>query len=111
MLAAAILNDEDHQTFLFMFAGVFLHEIGHVFVTYLTEGRDNSPTETGMMEETKGESGRFLEQLVFGSVLNFYQHPIVGTDNFRVCLTPTALVQGQPFEIWADMYSSVARLT
>ena len=46
----------------FQFVVTIFHEIGHVFVTWLGKGLDNTPPgEDGK----KGESGYKLEELVF----------------------------------------------
>lgn len=35
-----------YRTFIFVFANVILHEIGHLLLTFLTKGRTDSPLRT-----------------------------------------------------------------
>ncbi|KAL9063751.1 MAG: hypothetical protein Q9161_009301 [Pseudevernia consocians] len=77
-------EDRKHsfRTFLFATATTFLHEIGHVFVTYLTAGRSDTPPEINALKvyipESGGEVGRALESLIFGGTLYFHRDPDSG---------------------------------
>lgn len=63
--------------FMFLFNNVFLHELGHHFMTYLTQGQAESPAGfygrgygvTQGASSTRGEAGRYLEKLLFGGLL------------------------------------------
>ncbi|CAF9939239.1 hypothetical protein IMSHALPRED_001266 [Imshaugia aleurites] len=66
------------RTFLFIFANTFLHEIAHIFVTYLDKGRSNTPPRIraevgGYSREDMGEAGRHLETTLFGGTLEYYR--------------------------------------
>ena len=66
------------RTFLFIFANRFLHEIAHIFVTYLDKGRSNTPPRIraevgGYSREDMGEAGRYLETTLFGGTLEYYR--------------------------------------
>ena len=70
--------DKQHfRTFVFMFAHVFLHELGHMLVTFLTKGEAATPPRiraqvSGYSDEYKGEAGRNLELILFGGNLEYY---------------------------------------
>ena len=76
-------DPRDHEnrrfrTFIFMFANVFLHEIGHILVTFLTKGRTGTPLHVrpqldGYSMPGRGEAGRSLETILFGGTQEFYR--------------------------------------
>lgn len=76
---------------MFMFANVFMHELGHLFMTYLTQGRADTPAgiygrASGVTQgatSTRGEAGRYLETLVFGGVLGNYRNDFWGDHQVR----------------------------
>ncbi|CAD6576917.1 MAG: hypothetical protein ASARMPREDX12_008046 [Alectoria sarmentosa] len=112
MLAAAMcanssededdLDQQDHRAFLFMFANCLLHEISHVFFTYLGKGTEHTPpimkanmtdTVDDTEDKTMGESGRKLELLVFGGAMDILRDAKAGTPDDR-CGTPYMNVDG-----------------
>ena len=74
-------NDHEHKrfrSFKFVFANTLLHEIGHVFVTFLTKGRTATPSHlqadvAGYSGEHEGEAGRNLETIIFGGTIEYYR--------------------------------------
>ena len=61
----------DYRIFIFLFAITFFHELGHVFITYLSLGEQATPEEltpdlSGQHARTEGEAGNSLEGFVFG---------------------------------------------
>ncbi|KAM0350578.1 hypothetical protein ACHAPU_003062 [Fusarium lateritium] len=75
------------RTFLFMFAVATAHELTHLFVGYLAQGQDTidsyTPPEVSYLNYTglrdrngrpaSGESGRWLENSLFGGSIEFYR--------------------------------------
>ncbi|KAL2692444.1 hypothetical protein Neosp_002853 [[Neocosmospora] mangrovei] len=75
------------RTFLFMFAVATAHELTHIFVAYLAQGRDEIESYTppsvsylnytGLRDQAgiplSGESGRWLESRLFGGSIEFYR--------------------------------------
>ena len=65
------------RRFLFLFAYKFLHELGHLFVTYLGKAHLETPEEVGMTMaqdpdsegKSRGESGARLERHVLGGYM------------------------------------------
>ena len=93
---------EHHETFLFKHARVLLHELGHMFITYLSRGRERDSTPPTMNAPThfepsmeRGEAGRKLEGLVFGGTLDFFTYAVGETREDAVCSLMVAPVQGQ----------------
>ncbi|KAF6235157.1 hypothetical protein HO173_006786 [Letharia columbiana] len=76
-------NHHPFQAFLFMTANTLLHELGHVFVTYLTKGQSASPPQVNAVTEGvqggEGEAGLALESLIFGGTIAYFQEPVSGT--------------------------------
>lgn len=63
-----------YRTFLFLFAITFLHELGHLFISFLVkDGRDSPPQlSIDLVDDIHGdstESGRLLEVLLFGGAV------------------------------------------
>lgn len=89
--------DSDEQkrfrAFLFIFATSFLHELGHVFVTFLGLGDVDTPPHVdahagGSSQGDIGEAGSFLEEEIFGGVMSVMRNPDKGNDQvfIRACL-------------------------
>lgn len=59
-----------------MLSNVLLHEVSHVFVTYLTRGMYDTPTSImadvpgWAPKDDVGESGLMMEQQIFGGVVH-----------------------------------------
>lgn len=108
-------NHHPFQAFLFMTANTLLHELGHVFVTYLTKGQSASPPQVNAVTEGvqggEGEAGLALESLIFGGTIAYFQEPVSGTPDDQVCFPTVALVEDQPFSIYVDVHCSAARLS
>ncbi len=93
---------EHHEAFLLKHTKTLLHELGHIFTTYLSRGRQgygtpptvNAPKYLEPLSE-RGEAGRKLEALVFGGTLAFWPYPIGETSEDAVCSLMVAPVQGQ----------------
>ena len=76
-----------YRTYLFALALTVAHELTHFFVAYLAQGRTTSDTYTpptvsylnyaaevdGAGAPTVGESGRWLENVLFGGSIEFYR--------------------------------------
>ena len=88
----AVDEDSTHRfrAFLFMTANTLLHEMAHVFITYLSKGQSLTPRQVNTLpttkEETEGEAGRALEVLMFGGTINYFHEPITGTPDDQVRL-------------------------
>ena len=89
-------EDSEHQfrIFLFMIAHVVLHEITHLFITYLTQGRELTPPRVnaqtmlgyGDVLRDEGEAGLALEVELFGGTINYFHVPADGSSEGQVCL-------------------------
>lgn len=91
-----------HDNFLFTGANTLIHEIGHMFITYLSGGGEDGNTPTAMkpradfdQSPNKGEAGRKLEALIFGGVIENWEDPDPGHEKREVCSQAVASVQGQ----------------
>ncbi len=73
-----------------MTANNFFHEMGHVFVTWLSEGQMDTPPLINALAlgpldlENIGEAGRALEQYTFGGQVFYYRDP-EWEEGDRVC--------------------------
>lgn len=95
-MADAFLKQNDdkgqqiYREFLFMTAHTLLHELAHVFITYLNKGREATPPNINALSESvlerEGEAGRFLENQIFGGTLHYFHDPINGTPDNQVWL-------------------------
>ena len=82
------------RVYLFALAKSLLHEVTHVFITFLGAGRFNTPPNmnypTGSMASNsqleRGEAGRNLESLVFGGRIYIFRNPEEDEDQVRPCL-------------------------
>lgn len=74
-----------YRTFVFLYATTIIHELAHVFVTYLSRGGTITPPEVnaGDAKNTEGESGSYLEEQVFGGVVLHPRDP--NDDAGQVC--------------------------
>ena len=67
--------NQNYRDLLFMMSSWLLHEVSHVFVTYLTRGKYDTPISIiahvpGFSpEDGMGESGLMMEQRIFGGVV------------------------------------------
>jgi hypothetical protein len=81
-------NGDRFRTFQFIFAVAIVHEIGgHLLVTFLTNGRSDSPLALGVQGyngRNIGESGRWLELSLFGGTSEFYRDRQIWDDNTQV---------------------------
>ena len=83
-------------TIKFQFIVTIVHEIGHIFVTYLGKGVVDTPQT---LTKKPGEPGFRLEELVFGGRLQFFRDKRVGNSDHGVCPSTLASVQGQLFGV------------
>ena len=71
------LNSEEHQCFrrfVYNTAVTLVHEMGHLFITFLNGGESNTPpSEPGGF--VYGEAGRDLEFILFGGYHAFIRNP------------------------------------
>lgn len=66
-------NSKDHQRyrrFVFNTAFTMVHECGHIFINFLTQGRSRTPPSmpSGRPGALVGEAGDALEDLLFGGI-------------------------------------------
>ena len=98
----------DLTLYLFFFATTILHEIGHVFVTYLSEGKEDTPIDVGTRdistegEEERGEAGFNLEHRIFGGRLLWARHPGREDNDRQVCSYMVVLGHDQSLGVQAD---------
>lgn len=90
------------RVFLFIFAKSILHELGHMFVTFLGRGSTGTPLGMNVQlvdrpQSTEGEAGRYLENLVFGGFVSVLRNPAEG-DN-QVCSYLPALIESLACEL------------
>ena len=90
-MAAAAIQAETYQScnnevqfnrFLFTYSNVILHGLVHVLITYLGQGRSNSPPDRineGSLAVAKIDAGRQLERQLLGGTMNLYR--IEGTED------------------------------
>ena len=112
MLAAAIIakgsvENRAFADFLFMSSNALLHEMAHVFITYLGRGEEDTPpsstdatdatVETDSNYEYNTEAGFDLEFGMFRGKVNYYNDPDNATPVDGVCSNIVALVHGQSF--------------
>lgn len=101
MLAAAERSNDkdnpnqvtDYQLYKFYFATGLLHETGHVFITYLSKGREDTPVSAGPVDvwapkrdgKERGEAGYNLEYKLYAGRVKWYRHPSKSDDDRQVC--------------------------
>ena len=71
------INNQRFRSFVFMIAHVFLHELSHMLVTFLTRGEAGTPPRiraqlSGYSDKDRGEAGRNLELILFGGNQEYY---------------------------------------
>ena len=63
---------------------MFLHEMAHVFVTFLTKGEAYTPVRMSAADYSRvqgmGEAGRNLETIIFGGTIEYRRDPNRGRD-------------------------------
>ncbi|EKJ67824.1 hypothetical protein NXS19_005606 [Fusarium pseudograminearum] len=83
---------QKYKEFQFIFASATTHELCHAFVGYLAQNSQDASSYTppnvnhldygsGQVDSSfvqKGESGRYMEKLLFGGALEFYRDPREG---------------------------------
>lgn len=79
-----------------------MHEIGHMFVTFLGRGKTLTPPRmyapvAGSSQGTRGEAGQFLEYLIFGGHVTVLRNPAEGKG--QVCSYLPALMEGLSYEL------------
>ena len=98
----------DHQNLCLLFANTLVHEIAHVFITYLSKGQDAAspgliPTLPGIVPLCGGESSQPKEEKVFGGKSSFWRYQIAKDCEGSVSELTASLVQRQHLEISADI--------
>ena len=84
-------NDDrfkEHRTFLFHNAVLLLHELIHFFITFLSQSQELTPMYiqydvTPVFSTSEGESGRYLEQLVFGGTIDTWRDDTIQDTHVR----------------------------
>lgn len=92
------LVSKDYRAFLFSIASGVFHEMGHVFITYLSRAEAVTPPQINARVlkhqapegGRRGESGHSLEDMVFGGVVTVIQEPICGSRDNEVCVDVVA---------------------
>ena len=90
----------DHQNLCLLFANTLVHEIAHVFITYLSKGQDAMPPGLihrlpGIVPLCGGQSDRSLEDVAFGGNSTVWRHPINRDGEVRVSVVTASLVRVQ----------------
>lgn len=85
------------RIFLFIFAKTLLHEVAHMFITYLGLGKRGTPPHMyapGAVSSTgkQGEAGRYLEYVLLGGRVSVMRDPAEGKG--QVCSYLPALMGG-----------------
>ena len=80
----------------FQLVDTILHELGHVYTTYLGKGVCDSPRTPA---DKRGESGHRLTQLVWGGRMHHLRDTRVGDSDYGVCPSTIASVQGKLFRV------------
>ncbi|KAK7553498.1 hypothetical protein IWX46DRAFT_286032 [Phyllosticta citricarpa] len=79
MVSASVSGGRPFRTFQFIFTIVFIHEVGaHVLITLLGKGQELTPqkiTAPGFTKKYTGESGRWLEQNLYGGTIELIEDP------------------------------------
>ena len=79
---------QDYRDFLFTISSCLLHEVSHVFVTYLTKGKEDTPISIiahvrgCSPKDGLGESGWMMEQQIFGGVVTLMR-PVSAADRLK----------------------------
>jgi hypothetical protein len=83
-------NEDESLRIRFCLAHVLFHELTHVLVTYMYDGRVSTPVDImppvwiGQQSNSSlGEAGRYLEEDNFGGVLEIFDNPEVRCSRYR----------------------------
>lgn len=80
-------QNDRFQLYQFMFATTLIHEVGgHLLYTLLCNGRLVTPphiSANGWGTDNTGESGRYLEDILYGGTLAWYKDPAQGNDQVK----------------------------
>ena len=82
-------DNTQFRTFVFIFANMFLHEMGHLLITFLTKGQTATPLHMGAqtggyaLRAGNGEAGRNLETIIFGGTIEYYRDHTHGAEQVR----------------------------
>lgn len=75
-------NSDDSKrfrAFIFTMTKTYVHELAHVFVTFLGQGTIDTPPDIGAQKTfeliTKPEAGRYVEKAVFGGLVSPLRNP------------------------------------
>ena len=79
---------DDFHRFVFQFGRAFTHELGHLFVTMLGNGKADTPPHVfsptmSKAQDQVGEAGAALEKWIFGGKTGIIHDPDKGKD--QVC--------------------------
>ena len=93
-------NSKEHKyyrLFVFLIATTLFHELGHIFITFLSLGDADTPPEhvpelAGIHARTEPESGNILEGKVFGGSVVHGRDP--KSDDTQVRLYMRCLIAG-----------------
>lgn len=90
------------RTFIFMFANTFLHETGHILLTFLAKGRSKTPTRMNVQNPNystsdRGESGRNFETIMFGGTLEYFREHTQDDSQVFLLITSLSIVQQSLF--------------
>jgi hypothetical protein len=71
-------GNQRFKNFLVMFACGLVHETAHIVITWLSNGREDTPPSIGVAGynnrgNNRGEAGRRLELELFGGTLEYYR--------------------------------------
>ena len=78
-------DSKRYRTFIFTMTKTYVHELAHVFVTFLGRGSIKTPPELGAKktfepEMTRPEAGRYVEKAVFGGLISPMRNPAEDDD-------------------------------
>ncbi|CAD6576939.1 MAG: hypothetical protein ASARMPREDX12_008058 [Alectoria sarmentosa] len=88
-------NRRQSNRFLFAYSNTILRELAHILITYLGQGREQTPDGINggdvarVPDRAKTEAGRALERMLLGGTVNYYRDPDQGTadrldDTYRI---------------------------
>ena len=107
------LYSEEQQCFrrfVYNTAITLVHEMGHLFITFLNGGESNTPpSEPGGF--VYGEAGRELEFILFGGYHAFIRNPHDVAGDAQVCSNLCPLTERLAGELTRNALSSQATLT